>query len=93
MEAVETEGNHAKRHGHGPRGSHGINAAHTVEGQTGRARAPGAVAGKRSRGGGYAALMPTIDEFFGTSNQVCGGFWPFGTDMALPAEGCRSGEA
>lgn len=31
--------------------------------------------------------MPTIDEFFGTSNQVCGGFWPFGTDMALPAEG------
>ncbi len=49
--------------------------------------------GKRSRGGGYAALMPTIDEFFGTSNQVCGGFWPFGTDMALPAEGVPVGRS
>ncbi|KAB7295674.1 hypothetical protein GBB91_10095 [Bifidobacterium longum] len=49
--------------------------------------------GRRSRGGGYAALMPTIDEFFGTSNQVCGGFWPFGTDMALPAEGVPVGRS
>lgn len=49
--------------------------------------------GKRSREGGYAALMPTIDEFFGTSNQVCGGFWPFGTDMALPAEGVPVGRS
>ena len=46
-----------------------------------------------ARGGGYAALMPTIDEFFGTSNQVCGGFWPFGTDMALPAEGVPVGRS
>lgn len=46
MEAVETEGNHAKRHGHGPRGTHGIHAARSVEGQTGRARAPDAVAGE-----------------------------------------------
>ncbi len=37
--------------------------------------------------------MPTIDEFFGTSNQVCGGFWPFGTDMALPAEGVPVGRS
>ena len=93
MEAVETEGNHAKRHGHGPRGTHGIHAARSVEGQTGRARAPMPWRGKRSRGGGYAALMPTIDEFFGTSNQVCGGFWPFGTDMALPAEGVPVGRS
>lgn len=49
--------------------------------------------GRRSRGGGHAALMPTIDEFFGTSNQVCGGFWPFGTDMALPAEGVPVGRS
>ena len=93
MEAVETEGNHAERHGHGPRGSHGINAAHTVEGQTGRARAPGAVAWKKIARRRLRGLMPTIDEFFGTSNQVCGGFWPFGTDMALPAEGVPVGRS
>ena len=50
MEAVETEGNHAKRHGHGPRGTHGIHAARSVEGQTGRARAPAC------RGGGNARV-------------------------------------
>ena len=37
--------------------------------------------------------MPRIDEFFGTANQVCGGFWPFGTDMALPAEGVPVGRS
>ena len=39
--------------------------------------------GRRSRGGGWGGLMPTMDEFFGTSTQVCGGFWPFSTDMAV----------
>ncbi|KFI89599.1 ATPase, partial [Bifidobacterium saguini DSM 23967] len=49
--------------------------------------------GRRIRGGGYASLMPTVDEFFGTSSQVCGGFWPFGTDMALPVEGVPVGRS
>ena len=37
--------------------------------------------------------MPTMDEFFGTSTQVCGGFWPFSTDMALPVEGVPIGRS
>ncbi len=79
-----------QRHGHGPRGTHGIHAARSVEGQTGRARAPDAVAGETLAWRRLAALMPTIDEFFGTSNQVCCGFWPFGTDMAPAGRGgCR----
>ena len=45
--------------------------------------------GRRSRGGGWGGLMPTMDEFFGTSTQVCGGFWPFSTDMALPVGSIR----
>ena len=49
--------------------------------------------GRRARGGGWAGLMPTVDEFFGTSTQVCGGFWPFVTDMALPVEGVPIGRS
>ena len=49
--------------------------------------------GRRSRGGGWGGLMPTMDEFFGTSTQVCGGFWPFSTDMALPVEGVPIGRS
>ena len=49
--------------------------------------------GVQRRGGGWADLMPTVDEFFGTSTQVCGGFWPFGTDMALPVEGVPVGRS
>lgn len=49
--------------------------------------------GSRRRGGGYAGLLPTVDEFFGTSSQVCGGFWPFSTDMALPVEGVPIGRS
>lgn len=49
--------------------------------------------GRRMRGGGWAGLMPAVDEFFGTSSQVCGGFWPFGTDMALPVEGVPVGRS
>ena len=49
--------------------------------------------GVNTRGGGYAALMPTIDEFFGTSSQVCGGFWPFNVELALPAEGVPVGRS
>mgnify|MGYP000116806308 CR=1 FL=1 len=55
--------------------------------------------GKRSRGGGYAALMPTIDEFFGTSNQVWrrvlavrhrhGPAGRGGAGRAKPDDGCR----
>lgn len=40
------------------------------------------------RGGGQGGRLPSVDEFFGTSTQVCGGFWPFAVDMALPVEGC-----
>lgn len=43
------------------------------------------------RGGGYASAFPTVDEFFGTSSQVCGGFWPFSTDLSLPVEGVPVG--
>ncbi|MCI1644381.1 MAG: ATPase [Bifidobacterium crudilactis] len=49
--------------------------------------------GLRRRDGGYAELMPVVDEFFGTSSQVCGGFWPFSTDMALPVEGVPLGRS
>lgn len=49
--------------------------------------------GRDGRGGGWAGLMPTVDEFFGTSTQVCGGFWPFGTDMALSVEGVPIGRS
>ncbi|QOL35479.1 ATPase [Bifidobacterium lemurum] len=37
--------------------------------------------------------MPSVDEFFGTSSQVCGGFWPFSTDMSLPVEGVPVGRS
>lgn len=37
--------------------------------------------------------MPRIGRFFGTSNQVCGGFWPFGTDLALPVDGIPVGRS
>lgn len=40
------------------------------------------------RGGGQGGRLPSVDEFFGTSTQVCGRFWPFAVDMALPVEGC-----
>lgn len=49
--------------------------------------------GVRRRGGGWADRLPMVDEFFGTSTQVCGGFWPFGTDMALPVEGVPVGRS
>lgn len=49
--------------------------------------------GRDGRGGGRAGLMPAVDEFFGTSTQVCGGFWPFGTGMALPVEGVPIGRS
>ena len=49
--------------------------------------------GRHARGGGWAGLLPTVDEFFGTSTQVCGGFWPFSTDMALPVEGVPIGRS
>lgn len=48
-------------------------------------------AGRAGRGGGRAGRMPQLDEFFGTSSQVCGGFWPFSTDMALPVDGVPVG--
>lgn len=47
--------------------------------------------GYQTRGGGYAELFPTVDEFLGTTYQVSGGFWPFGTDMALPVHGVPLG--
>lgn len=49
--------------------------------------------GRRAKGGGWAALLPSMDEFFAPSTQVCGGFWPFGTDMALPIEGVPVGRS
>lgn len=51
-------------------------------------------AGRHGRGGGMGALMPfSGDEFFGTSRQVCGGFWPFSTDMSLPVDGVPVGRS
>ena len=45
------------------------------------------------RGGGQGGRLPSVDEFFGTSTQVCGGFWPFAVDMALPVEGVPVGRS
>lgn len=50
-------------------------------------------AGRAGVGGGRAALMPSVDEFYGASTQVCGGFWPFSTDMALPVDGVPVGRS
>ncbi|RBP97971.1 ATPase [Bifidobacterium aemilianum] len=36
-------------------------------------------------------MLPTVDEFFATSSQVSGGYWPFGTGMALPVVGVPVG--
>lgn len=45
------------------------------------------------RGGRQGGRLPSVDEFFGTSTQVCGGFWPFAVDMALPVEGVPVGRS
>lgn len=47
--------------------------------------------GYRRPGGGWAGRLPDLDEFYGVSNQVSGGFWPFSTDMALPVSGVPLG--
>lgn len=50
-------------------------------------------AGLRGRASGRPARLPQVDEFFGTSTQVCGGFWPFSTDMELPVDGVPVGRS
>lgn len=55
-----------------------------------RAR-PASWRGRPQPGGGWASRMPDVDMFYGTSNQVCGGFWPLGADMELPVEGVPVG--
>lgn len=42
--------------------------------------------------GGWAGKLPQVDEFFGVSSQVSGGFWPFSTDMVLPVSGVPLGQ-
>lgn len=41
--------------------------------------------------GGWAGKLPQVDEFYGVSSQVSGGFWPFSTDMVLPVSGVPLG--
>ncbi|EIJ24078.1 hypothetical protein HMPREF1315_1088 [Bifidobacterium longum subsp. longum 2-2B] len=49
--------------------------------------------GKRSRGGGYAALMPTIDESSARRTRCAAGSGRSAPTWPCRPRGCRSGEA
>ena len=48
--------------------------------------------GWTGRGGGMAALVPSVKEYRGTTVQVCG-LWPFSAGASSPDDWCAVGPA